>query len=238
MNKLHKLARCIVNPFWRVPLVRGVAAAVEHDLFFSKFSFNTVIDIGANVGQFSLVMKKNFPHATIYAFEPLKTPFQKLSDIFATDVNVKIFNSAIGPETKETLINVSSRNDSSSLLPISKLQNDIFPGTLSIGQEKIMMAPLSNHLTENDFQNSVLLKLDVQGFELEALKGCENFLNLVTMVYCECSFVELYAGQALAHEVIEYLSRHEFVLKALINVQHDQAGQVVQADFAFSKLKR
>lgn len=56
------------------------------------------------------------------------------------------------------------------------------------------------------------------------------------MVYCECSFVELYSGQALAHEVIDYLSRHKFVLKALNNVQHDQVGQVVQADFAFLKL--
>lgn len=79
------------------------------------------------------------------------------------------------------------------------------------------------------------MKLDVQGFELEALRGCENMLDRFRYVYCECSFVELYEGQALAHEIIDYLSQHKFKLTGVYNMTYDKRGIAVQADFLFSR---
>jgi len=80
-----------------------------------------------------------------------------------------------------------------------------------------------------------LLKLDVQGFELEVLKGCRSMLDYFSRVYVECSFVELYEGQALAHEVIDYLHQHGFRLSGVYNMTYGKEGIAVQADFLFTK---
>jgi len=80
-----------------------------------------------------------------------------------------------------------------------------------------------------------LLKLDVQGFELEALKGCEDLLHCFAWVYAECSFVELYEGQALADGVIAWLRERGCVLSGVYNMTYDKQGRAVQADFLFCR---
>jgi len=70
---------------------------------------------------------------------------------------------------------------------------------------------------------------------MQALQGCESLLHCFTHVYVECSFVELYTGQALAHEVIAWLRERDFVLKGVYNMSYDQNGRAVQGDFLFSR---
>ena len=52
-------------------------------------------------------------------------------------------------------------------------------------------------------------------------------------VYAECSFVELYTGQALAHDVIAWLRERGFSLSGVYNMGYDQNGRAVQGDFLF-----
>ena len=84
-------------------------------------------------------------------------------------------------------------------------------------------------------QRPAFLKIDVQGYELEVLKGSCDVLDCIDLVYVECSFIELYAGQALAHHVIEWLLPYGFSLSAIYNLSTDRQGQAVQADFLFSR---
>ena len=79
-----------------------------------------------------------------------------------------------------------------------------------------------------------LLKIDVQGFEMEVLKGCNSMLDYFSWVYVECSFIELYEGQALANEVIDYLHTHGFKLAGIYNMSYDRSGIAIQADFLFN----
>src|SRR5690606_18103140 len=80
-----------------------------------------------------------------------------------------------------------------------------------------------------------LLKLDVQGFELEALAGCEEILERFDWVYAECSFVELYVGQGLVDEVIAWIRERDFVIRGIYNVVKDSAGWAIQADCLFQR---
>ncbi len=80
-----------------------------------------------------------------------------------------------------------------------------------------------------------MLKLDVQGFEYEALSGCESMLSSFDLIYCECSFVELYSGQKLAADVVDWLSARGFRIKGIFNPAYDGQGQTIQADILFQR---
>jgi len=193
------------------------------------------VDIGANCGQFALISRKCFPSARIDSFEPLSEPADRFEKVFAGDVDTNLHRCAVGATEGETTIHVSRKDDSSSLLPIGKGQNALFPGTGERETRTIRVAPLDAVLTKQDIQSPALLKLDVQGYELQTLRGCESLLDRFRYVYCECSFVELYEGQALAHEVIDYLHQRGFNLSGAYNMSYDKKGIAVQADFLFGK---
>jgi len=80
-----------------------------------------------------------------------------------------------------------------------------------------------------------LLKIDVQGFELQVLHGAGGSLKLFDAVYVECSFIELYEGQALADAVESYLRIHGFQLAAMENVIL-QGVKPIQADLMFLRI--
>ena len=80
------------------------------------------------------------------------------------------------------------------------------------------------------------MKIDVQGYELEVLKGSSDLLQSIFYVYVECSFIELYDEQPLANDVINFLEKFSFILKGVYNPHFNKNGIVVQADFLFEKL--
>jgi hypothetical protein len=131
-------------------------------------------------------------------------------------------------------MHISGRDDSSSLLPIGERQAATFPGTEEVGTATIEVAPLDCFISATEIEPRALLKLDVQGYELQALQGCESLLDRFAYVYAECSFVELYAGQALAHEVVAWLEARGFRLSGTHNMTYDASGREVQADFLFA----
>ena len=82
----------------------------------------------------------------------------------------------------------------------------------------------------------IFVKIDVQGYELEVLKSCVNIINQFDYIYVECSFIELYNGQSLANEIIQFLNDYSFKLYGIYNTYYDTKGNAIQSDFLFSKL--
>lgn len=237
MNRIRKFLRIAANSKLRQELFRGRAAAgVEHGGVLRQLGrIQTVVDIGANRGQFSLMVRHCLPEAKIIAFEPLNAPAAIFRKVFVNDARTMLYEVAIGPEQGNRLMHVSAEDDSSSLLPITALQEKIFPGT---GEEKsvdIYIGPLHSFINTTDIVGSALLKLDVQGYELEALKGCDGMLHCFEHVYAECSFVELYQGQALVDEVLAWMDKKGFGLAGVYNVCNDRAGRAIQGDFWFRR---
>lgn len=236
-NKVRKLAAALRVQNWRQALQRHrVAAAAEHLIALRPLgNLGTVVDVGANRGQFALVARWLLPESQIFSFEPLPGPAASFRAIFAADPRVDLHEAAIGPDAAYSTIHISRRDDSSSLLSITARQSAFFRGTDEIGTAKVKVGPLRDFVVEGQIEPPALLKLDVQGFELQALHGCESLLHRFAHVYVECSFVELYAGQALADEVIGWLRVRGFKLRGMYNPANDKEGRVVQADFLFSR---
>jgi len=214
-----------------------VAPSMEHYRLLNNIDckINTFIDIGANRGQFSSLVMGINSDSVIIAFEPLPIPAKKYLKLFNLTKNVLLYQNAIGPQEGNVKMHVSSRDDSSSLLNIGLNQKNIFPGTEELYLEDIKVAPLTHFLNKKTLIPPVFIKIDVQGYELEALKGCEELIQLINYIYVECSFIELYDGQALADEVIFYLTEHSFKLQGIYNTYYDKMGKAVQGDFLFIK---
>ena len=219
-------------------MINGVAAGIEHQKYLASVCLLTVVDIGANNGQFALVTRKCFPNSRIISFEPLAKPANKFIALFSNDPGIIFHQTAIGPRKGETTIHVSAANDSSSLLPISLLQEHLFPGTQEIRTEVVKVGRLSDYVKPEQIVAPAMLKLDVQGYELEALRGCEDLLGRFSYVYVECSFVELYTSQALVDEVIAWLRVRGWRLGGIYNMAYDRDGRSIQADFLFEKSSR
>jgi FkbM family methyltransferase len=237
-RKLLKFIHLLPCKLYRHALYKGTAAAIEHEPFLRMQNINGikyVVDIGANKGQFALAVKNSIPEAKIIAFEPLAVPAASFMSVFNNDSEIVLHVSAIGPEQCETEIHVSKSVDSSSLLPITEKQNNLFPGTEESHIEKIQLAPLGFFLKDSDITTPALLKIDVQGYELYTLRGCESLLHKFTTIYVECSFIELYEGQALAYQVIDWLKDRGFLLSGLSSLVYDDNGQSIQGDFIFSR---
>ena len=195
-----------------------------------------IVDIGANRGQFALVARHYFPKARIISFEPLPIPALKYSNIFMADERAEINTVGIGPIRKIESIHISASDDSSSFLSITVMQRKMFPGTEEIGTMDVQIAPLSDFLNADKIEQPAMLKLDVQGYELEALKGCQKLLKCFDWIYVECSFIELYENQSLAHDVIAWLQQFGFRVMGIYNIYYDNAGKSIQADIMFTKL--
>lgn len=234
--RLKKIFLILQNFFLLKTFIKHrVMAAVEHNNIFKR-DISTLVDVGANRGQFSLAAISKKPNTIIYAFEPLLTPLKTFQEIFKKYKNVKIYNYALGDFDGEVDMHVSSKDDSSSLLKITDLQNEHFPGTQEIGVTRIKVAPLNNLISGKQIVSPAFLKLDVQGFELQALKGCESLLEKFDYIYCECSFMTLYEKQSLAPDIINFLYNKSFNLTGIFNCKLDNNGNCIQADFFFEKI--
>ncbi len=210
---------------------------IEHELVLRSLNCECIVDIGANRGQFTLISRRVFPKARIYSFEPLEEPAKIFKQIFDKDPEIYLFPYAIGKAKTTAAIHVTKDDDSSSLLPITKTQSNMFPGATEKETRQVLVSPLSQLIDPASIPSASLLKIDVQGYELDVLQGCEDVLQKFSHLYIECSFIELYEGQALAHQIIAWLEQRNFILSGIHNLYYGKNGMAIQADFLFSKNK-
>lgn len=235
MNTATKLGAILVRRPYRTAFLRfGCAAAVEHTAVLKSMHYRTVVDIGANRGQFALAARHCLPGANIISFEPLAEAARRYRSLLGGDPGVTLHKAAVGADSREEVMHVSKMDHSSSLLPIGPRQLAVFPGTAEVGTEIVKVVPLATYVSSDDLESPALLKLDVQGYEIEALKGCEDLLDRFASVLVEGSFMELYEGQPLADELIEWLRARGLRLAGVHDAAYDRAGLTIQADFLFT----
>jgi len=234
LRRARKLSQLVFNPAYRRGLRYGVAAAVEHEQIVKLCKIDVLIDIGANVGQFSLLVLAAHPHANVIAFEPLIEPADRFSRLFRDDDRITLHHVATGSAAGEAIIHVTARNDSSSLLPIGRLQKEI-NGSEEVEVRKINVSRVDDLIDPNILRGAIFVKIDVQGFELEALKGMAQTLTRVNNIYVEISFVPLYEGQPLVNDIIRWLDSMGFIIQAVHNITRRADGTCVQADFLFGR---
>lgn len=206
-----------------------IAPSIELRALVAPLAVETVVDVGANVGQFTLLSLIELQPVRVIAFEPLQRPALVFEHVFADRPEVTLHRCAVGDVEQRSDMHVSAADDSSSLLPITAKQEEAFPGTGAVGSERVEVRRLSTVLGETT-EGRALLKIDVQGYELAVLRGAEATLPSFDWVLAELSFTDLYAGQPLAGEVIDWLRHRGFEMAGVAN------PSAMQADFLFRRI--
>jgi len=171
----------------------------------------------------------------IISFEPLKNSYSVLKKRIQDDSLWQSENCAIGNFDGEIEMNISGRETSSSILSITEAHLQAAPSTVTVAREKVKIFRLDS-LPKKLFYPAqrLYLKADVQGYELQVMKGAQELLKLTRVVELELSLTSMYEGAPEIVEMLEYMKNIGFKLVSLSNVFSDpKSGYILQVDGIF-----
>jgi FkbM family methyltransferase len=160
----------------------GVDFALDVTRQAPGFRFETVFDVGANIGQSALEYSEAFPGATIWSFEPFAEAFDELVRVTGRRPNVRCLKLALGAEPGHVTVALRDHHVSNSLL-------DAVTGTDDGPVETVEVVTLDDFAAEHGIERVDLLKIDTEGFDLEVLRGAERLLSTGAV-----SFVQVEVG--------------------------------------------
>lgn len=190
-----------------------------------------IVDVGANIGETTDKFLSQYGSPTIYSYEANPNLKKLLESKFGKNKNVHIILKALGNKESNMVFNVAKNNPSSSFLPRAEL-NKIYHGGATATEKEISipMTKLANEFPEQEID---ILKLDVEGYELEILKGAETILPRIKIIMSEVWFAKYYEDGAYFSEVEDYLRRHDFILLNIYNPYTHKDMQLTTADAVF-----
>lgn len=177
--------------------------------FLKGMDIKTILDIGANEGQFAEEIYNIFPEANIYSFEPLKDTYEKLGENFKSKDRLYTYNIGLGEEEGNKTFYLSSATASSSLLKMGELHKNLFPHSTSITEQEITIKKLDN-VEGIHFQDNLLIKIDVQGAEDKVILGGLETFKRAKVIITEVSYATLYEGQPLFKDIFSLLDTLNF----------------------------
>jgi FkbM family methyltransferase len=185
----------------------------------------TVIDVGVAAGTPELYQA--FPGARLILVEPLVEWRQQLEDAHR-ERNTEVVIAAAGPEAGETEISVHRVLACSSVLG-ARSGDDADPE-----RRTVPVVRLDEIARERDLAGPLVVKVDVEGAELQVLAGAHTVLEDTELVLLEVSLFELIPGAPQFHDVVAWMQEHGFVVADLYNGHNRPLdGALAQLDVAF-----
>ena len=186
-----------------------------------------IVEAGAHIGSDTCEMSKVWPKGVIHAFEPIPEIFKKLKQNTKGYKNIITYPLALSNQTgtAEIFVSSGSSNGSSSLLaPKEHLAEH--PDVLFDNKIKINTITLDDWASTNKVSHVDFLWLDMQGYELTALKSGEAILKTTDTIYMEVFLKQLYEGAPLYQEVRDWLEGRGFKVEKE-EMDWDSVGNVL-----------
>lgn len=168
------------------------------------------VQVGAHIGQEVKIFKNLNNKANIYLFEPQEELFQKLKLKYENDKYVALYNYALGDskQTQTMYKDINNDSQSSSILkPKDHLKYHSYIEFEKDNKETIYVETLDSF----NIDNANVLCIDVQGYELNVLKGSKNSLNNVEALVVEINRKELYEGCPHVNEIDKFLKDFNYI---------------------------
>ncbi len=202
--------------------------------WFRHLGIQTVIDVGANTGQFAKLCRFIMPNARIVAFEPLPDCFHQLTTVFAHDDKFEAHNMALGSATGNAQFNQNAFSPASSMLEMATPHKTAFPFTATTSAIEVRVLRLDDIIDPDHLTGPILLKMDVQGFESQVIAGGTRVLREASIVLVEVSFIPLYFQQTSFAQLHESLAAAGFTFAGGFNpLANPLDKQVISQDCLF-----
>lgn len=194
----------------------------------------TAYDLGANIGTWSLLCKTLIPSVVIHAFEPTPVYQEGFSRSTSGLQNIVLHKVGAGAESRKATFNLSGH--SSSFLSVSENLLRMYPGEKKTGEITVDMVRLDDYVQSQGLPLPDLMKLDVEGYELEVLKGAINCMKHCRYIILEVSFLERHIAQPLFHDVAYFMAQNGFLVHAFPKGMH-LAQPIHSVDILFRNTK-
>ena len=195
----------------------------------------TVLDVGANVGQFAVSSTKFWSDCHVESFEPVPDCASKLRRN-CRELSVKVHEVAVGDRDGEVPIHVNAHRHSSSILNLGNTHREAFPFAKEEATRTVKVVRLDSIFKNYEFERPVLLKLDIQGYEPEALRGAAGILSQIDFVLVETSFRLMYEGEKLFTEILSLMQSYGFrFLRPIDWLEDPRSGEILQMDALFAR---
>jgi len=194
----------------------------------------SVLDVGANVGQYVRRVRAAGFQGTVVSFEALEDAHGRLVVAARADPHwIGAPRAAVASHAGTVDINVSANAVSSSVLPLTSMLREAAPEVAYVGQQRTPCVRLDS-LTELLPAGDLFLKIDTQGYELEVLRGASGLLPRIVAMQLELSLIPLYAGAPAMVDMLKYLQAHGYELFQLVPALYDaRDGRLLQAEGFF-----
>jgi FkbM family methyltransferase len=172
----------------------------EEFIWLTRFIPNStevvLLDIGGNSGYWNQMFRMYYPNTKSIGFEPVKKMFDAYFQRFKNNPDVEIYNTALGSEQTKKSINVAKDYGLTSFFQYDDYLEE--KNVNFIQSENVEMDLLDNYYDnickKKDGDKYLVVKIDVQGYECEVLKGASKVLSLFDIAIIECSFINEFKG--------------------------------------------
>src|SRR2546423_3926822 len=205
--------------------------------YIASLNIKTVIDVGAHIGQFAMMIAQMMPGVNVLSFEPQQVEFAELAGKLRKLPNAQAFKFALGERNARLDLHRSAFSQSSSLRTMTELHKEAFPESAGESLEQVEMRRLDDVLSDVAIAPEILLKIDAQGYEDNVLAGAPRTLARTKAAIIEVSFRELYEGQPLFDSIYRTMYDLGFsYMGNLYQLVHPTDRSVLQADALFVRL--
>ena len=212
--------------------------------FLKRLKINCVIDVGANKGWYSKHLRMLGYNGHIFSFEPIREDFEFMSSLAEGDPRWQTFNFAIGSENTKKSFNVIKTGSGNTVFSsfLHMIENNqvecvdiVESKRLDIVEVK-RLDSLLGALVAPIKAPRIFLKVDTQGYDVEVIKGAENYIDLVVGLQSEISVTPIYEGSPHYLKALEYYESLGYSLMNLFVVNRTNYQSILEYDCFMARL--
>jgi len=208
----------------------GDMSTLLSDLYERNFRPASIIDIGANNGAWSRMAKKFFKDSDFYMIEPLTEMEESLAEFCKNNPGSKYFICGAGKQEETLYLTVGGENLTGSNFVFG--ENEFLKKESK--QRPVQIKTMDSLIENGEINPPEFVKMDIQGFELEALNGGQKLFDKADVFILETNCFEFMKGVPLVHEVVLYFAERDFVIYDFPGfLRRPYDGALAQMDICF-----